>query len=150
MHPLGMSLPLRPNRWVHHVEDMSSSHWVHAHSSHPHFLILPEHEHLPITFTGNRYIKKSTKSQCSCERIAFKPWKFELSGEVSPGYTAKQHRLGDSENGADGQKRWLGGTQKCPSAGPEIPSPPTICLGRKAEGPHPSHKEWELTRGKHF
>lgn len=141
-----------PPCWRH----ASSSHWVHAHSTPtPHFLILPEREHLPVTFWEMDTSRSQQSHNALMNVLPSNPESFELSKEeeVSPGCPTKQHRLGDSE------QKWSWRAvkgdweaHKCPSAGPEIPEPCTfVCPGQGGGRRSPSnHKEWELTRGKHF
>ena len=63
----------------------------------------------------NGSIKKSTKSQCSCERIAFKPWTFwvEQGGGSHPWIQCQAAQAGRqwAEMELMGSKRWLVGTQ---------------------------------------
>lgn len=157
MHPLGMSLPLRPNRWVHHVEDM--------HRPLIGFMPIPLWA-LTFWFFQNMNIFQSlSEKQIHQEvnKVTMLLWTYCLQTLKVLSCPRRKSALDTppsstgwetvNRNGADGQKRWLGGTQKCPSAGPEIPEPHTLCLpwaGTGQKGPHPNHKEWELTRGKHF
>lgn len=136
---LGMSLPLRPNRWVHHVEDMHHPliGFMPIPLPTPHFLILPEHEHLPISLSEKQIHQEVNKvtmllwTYC-LQTLKVLSWARRKSALDTPPSSTGWETA--NRNGADGQKRWLGGTQKCPSAGPEIPEPHTLCLPWAGEG----------------
>lgn len=85
-------------------------------------------------FLRNRYIKKSTKSQCSYERIAFKPWKFWVEqGGSQPWihHQAAQAGRQRTEMELMGRKGDWEARKNVPQLDLRYPSPtPFVCPGQ--------------------
>lgn len=119
-----------PPCWRHAL----SSHWVHAHSTlSPHFLILPEHEHLPITFWEADTSRSQQSHDALVNVLPSNPESFELpKEEVSPGYTTKQHSGRQwTEMELMGRKGDWEARKNVPQLDLRYPSPtPFVCPGQ--------------------